>query len=165
MIVEWFNNITKKLFKNDKNFRSRYVIDNIDRVTIKDILEVDIPLLNQYRSYNRLKLDRLLTQVSELRRLLDENTYNPVSINYTVVIDDVRKIKLIDLIDNGDGSIPNNFRYMIRDYIIEVEACRDLLKDMDIKNDIDVRFNWNVLNTYIITMEDIVNSLYTRLAI
>lgn len=157
--------ISSLLFGSEFDYRVNYVLDNIDRLDINQTTKIPVYSVKKYKTYARLSLKSTLAMSIEVYDKLDTDTYKPLDMSYALIVDSNSTNKLIDFIDNGDGLISNNFRDELKEFISIIKKTSTIMNDIDRADDIDLQFNYNILRTYIITMESIVNSLYTTLRV
>lgn len=152
------------LFGKDLYYRVNYITNNKNKIDINKIHDLRVPKTLVVKNNSLMTISIILKNLKEIKIKLDEDSYNPISLQLSCNTYTNETIGLIDMIVHNNIVYPN-----YRDELIE---CITLYRDIRLLvdgygkkdlTDMDLAFNCNLFNLYIITMESIIDNIYNSI--
>lgn len=152
----------RSIFSNDRKYRINYIISNISIIKNEDLMSINIKAINN-RDGNMITFYNLEKTFEIFKRYIDEQNEECLSLDYACY--DTNKITPLITMFYNNGKMRSDYR----DVLLNTIKIYDVLIDLDKyykenKPDLNTDYNCNLFRLYIITMEDIIEKLYTSIS-
>lgn len=145
----------KPLFKDTIEWKIDYIKDNIDKITIDSLYDIEIKTIinHKHKSLNLVEITKLIIDV---RKLVDE-TNNTIPNEMAIGSININK-RMIDYL-TINNKLNLNYSNIILELFIEYTKLKEIYNTLN-ENDIIQEYNSKIIDIYIINMDRIIQSLY-----
>lgn len=157
--MKWLNIIEKYLFKKDKKYMIKHIINNSNKITIDILYKIQIDKIVD-NTNKLIDINQLSKKLIKIKKIIDE-TNNYIPLEHSIYPVESDTYKLIDLVSIKNKVIPSDYQTILIDTINIYNSVITLFNEKEmIKDDLDYEHNSKIIDLYIITMDNIIHKLF-----